>query len=579
MLTRLVTRPLKPKNILSSLNRRDMLNWKLFRTIKTTSDDGPIKQQPEMDYVEQDICGVDDISENQMKQFDLGESRVLLIKQKGVLSAIGTKCSHYGALLSTGALGDGRVRCPWHGACFNIRTGDIEDFPGQDSIPCYKVNVVEGQVRVRARRSDLEANKRVRDMVKYDPTNEQCFVIVGGGPSGGICAETLRQQGFTGRIVMVCKEAYLPYDRIKVSKAMDFNIHKTEFRTKDFYEEFGIEAMTGVEATRVDSANKKVTLSNGYIIKYDKMYVATGSQAKKVPVPGADLQNVMTMRNYEDAAHVQSLLTPDKHVVCLGLSFIGLEAAAYCVNKVAKVTVVGRDSVLLRHSFGPEVGKRIQDMFEQNNIEFILENGIKRCIGTDGVVTAVELNDGRQLPCDICIMGTGSSLYTKFLDNSGINVNKDGSINTNLYLQTNDPDVYVGGDIANAPVYSIGNKLATIGHYPLAQYHGRMAGVNMAGTATEIRCVPYFWTVLFGKSFRYSGYGVPHETQIEGSLEDLKFVAIYYDKDGRVCGMASCQRDPIVSQFAELQAQGKSLHKANLTADPFGWTSEIVPKS
>lgn len=106
-----------------------------------------------------------------------------------------------------------------------------------------------------------------------------------------------------------------------------------------------------------------------------------------------------------------------------------------------------------------------------------------------------------------------------------------------------------------------------------------MAGLNMAGHTTEMRSVPYFWTVLFGKSFRYSGYGVPHETQIEGSLEDLKFVAIYYDSDGRVCGMASCQRDPIVSQFAELQAQGKSLHKANISSDPFGWTSEIVPKA
>lgn len=400
-------------------------------------------------------------------------------------------------------LGDGRIRCPWHGACFNIRTGDIEDFPGQDSIPCYKVNVVEGQVRVRAKRSDLEANKRLRDMVRYDPKNEQCFVIVGGGPSGGICAETLRQQGFTGRIVMVCKETFLPYDRIKVSKAMDFDVHKSEYRTKEFYEEYGIEAVTDVEATRVDSDAKMVTLSNGWVIKYDKMYVATGSQAKKVPVPGFDLKNVMTMRNYEDAAYVQSLLTPDKHVVCLGLSFIGLEAAAYCVNKVAKVTVVGRDSVLLRHSFGPEVGGRIQALFEQNEIEFALENGIKRCIGENGVLKSVELNDGRELPCDICIMGTGSSLYTKFLEGSGINLNKDGSINTNLYLQTNKPDIYVGGDIANAPVYSIGNKLATIGHYPLAQYHGRMAGLNMAGNTTEIRCVPYFWTVLFGKSFRY----------------------------------------------------------------------------
>lgn len=110
-------------------------------TIKTTNNDGPIKKQPEIDFVEQAVCSENDIAENQMKQFDLGESRVLLIKQKGVLSAIGTKCSHYGALLSTGALGDGRVRCPWHGACFNIRTGDIEDFPGQGRIEIFKCSV------------------------------------------------------------------------------------------------------------------------------------------------------------------------------------------------------------------------------------------------------------------------------------------------------------------------------------------------------------------------------------------------------------------------------------------------------
>lgn len=131
----------------------------------------------------------------------------------------------------------------------------------------------------------------------------------------------------------------------------------------------------------------------------------------------------------------------------------------------------------------------------------------------------------------------------------------------------------------NAPVFSIGNNLATIGHYPLAQYHGHIAAKNMAGNETALKAVPFFWTVLFGKSFRYSGYGTPHETRIIGSLEDLKFVAIFLNKDGNVCGMASCQRDPIVSQFAELQAQGKSIHKMQLDAsdDPFAWTKSIQP--
>lgn len=539
---------------------------------------GTVSKQPEADYVQKIVCNDDEIKENEMKQFALDEdlNKILLIRQHGELSAIGTKCTHYGALLSTGALGEGRVRCPWHGACFNIKNGDIEDFPGQDSIPCYKVTVTDGKVNVRAKRSDLIANKRLKDMVSRDPKNNQCFVIIGGGPSAGVCVETLRQEGFTGRVVMVCKEDYLPYDRVKVSKAMDFDIHKTEYRTRAFYEEYGIEAMTGVEATAVNASDKTVTLSNGTVLQYDKLYIATGCKAEKVKIPGSELKNVMTMRDYVDSAYVTSQLSPEKHVVCLGLSFVGLESAAYCVDKVAKVTVVGRDSVLLRHSFGPEVGNRVQQMFEEKNINFILSSGIKRCIDTDGKLSAVELVDGTVLKCDVCIMGTGSSPFTKFMEGSGVSLNKDGSIDTNVYLQTSDPNIYVGGDIANSPVLPIGNAKANIGHYPLAQYHGRMAAKNMVGHNEEIRAVPYFWTVLFGKSFRYSGYGVPHETQIVGSVEDLKYVAIYFDKDGKVIGMSSCQRDPVVSQFAEFLAQGRTLTKFELIDDPLAWTKTIV---
>lgn len=102
---------------------------------------------PDGGYVEDFICNENDIGENEMKAFEVDGGKVLLVKQKGKLSAIGNKCSHYGALLSTGALGEGRVRCPWHGACFNIETGDIEDFPGQDSLPCFKVTVEQGRVR------------------------------------------------------------------------------------------------------------------------------------------------------------------------------------------------------------------------------------------------------------------------------------------------------------------------------------------------------------------------------------------------------------------------------------------------
>lgn len=513
-----------------------------------------------------------------MKQYELEpDAKILLVKQKGKLSAIGTKCSHYGALLSTGALGQGRVRCPWHGACFNIETGDIEDFPGLDSIPCFHVHVDRnGEVHVRAKRTDFLSTKRLKDMVKRDTNNESTYIVIGGGPSGGVCVETLRQEGFSGRIILVCKEEYLPYDRVKVSKAMDFDVHKNEYRNIGFYDEYGIEAMTGTEATGIDTLKKTVSLSNGYNIKYDKVYIATGSKAKKISIPGADLIGVVTMRNYTDAAFVNNLIRSDTHVVCLGLSFISLESAAFLANKVEKVTVIGRDTVPLRTSFGPEIGQCIMELMQSNKIEFIMQNGIKQCFGdTEGRLHSVELNDGKKLKCEICIMGTGSNYYTEFLHNSGIQINADGSIDTDEYLQTNLPGIFVGGDIARAPVYSIGQKRAVIGHYALAQYHGRIAAKNMVTENFPIKAVPYFWTVIFGKSFRYSGYGRPQETQIIGSLKDLKFVAIFYDSEGYVCGMASCQRDPIVSQYAELQSQGKRLHKMDLTEDPMGWIKLI----
>lgn len=134
------------------------------------------------DYVEGVVCEETDLNDNEMKAFNLADAgKVLIVRQHGQWSAVGTKCTHYGAPMENGALGNGRVRCPWHGACFNLSNGDIEDFPGMDSLPCYQVKVEEGKVKVRARRHDLETNKRVKEMAKRDETNQQTFVIIGGG--------------------------------------------------------------------------------------------------------------------------------------------------------------------------------------------------------------------------------------------------------------------------------------------------------------------------------------------------------------------------------------------------------------
>ncbi|XP_044739507.1 apoptosis-inducing factor 3-like [Chrysoperla carnea] len=533
-----------------------------------------IEYTPDNEYVEAIVCQEHELLENEIKSFPLGDGKVLVIKQDGVISAIGSKCPHYGVPLAGSVLGKNRVRCPLHGACFNVKTGDIEDYPTVDALPCFEVKIVNGNVVVRGRKTEVETSKRTKPMVRKNPLESNVYVIIGGGPSGGICAESLRQEGYTGKIIMVCKEKYLPYDRVKVSKSINFDISKAEFRTAEWYELNGIDVIRENPATSVNTSDKKITLRSDLVLNYTKCFIATGSNPRLPNIPGKELKNIFTMVNYDDSMGVLDLLKPDKHVVVYGTSFIGLESAASCVSKVAKVTVIGRSAVPLKATFGEQIGKRFMDLFKEKGVDFIMNSGIKRFIGTDGVITAVELNDGSELKADLCIVGIGSNLFTDFLKDSGIEIRSDGSIPVNKYMETNVRGVFAGGDIAYAPVYSNNMEPAVIGHYPLAHYHGKIAALNMIGKVTEVRAIPFFWTVLFGKSIRYAGYGDPDEIKIEGDLEQIKFFAFHFKGD-KVIGMSSCNRDPIVAQYAEYLYQGNHLTKEQVLKDPLGWTKTL----
>lgn len=157
-------------------------------------------------------------------------------------------------------------------------------------------------------------------------------------------------------------------------------------------------------------------------------------------------------------------------MVVLGVSFVGLEAAAYCISRVAKVTVIGRGEFPLQTVFGKEIGAALKKIFEEKGVEFRMNSGIKKCLGENGVLSSVELDSGEVLKADLAIIGIGSTLYTDFLSKSDVEVNPDGSVTVDEFLQTNVKDIYAGGDIAHAPVFSIDGKKATIGHYPLGEW-------------------------------------------------------------------------------------------------------------
>lgn len=284
---------------------------------------------PDEQVVESVVCKVSDLEEGTPKQFKLsGDKPCLVVKHRGQIHAVSDKCTHYGASLCSGAFSDGVVRCPWHGACFNVETGDIEDFPGLDGLHKFQVEVdSSGEVKVRARKSQLESVKLVKAMSKRDEASAEAVVIIGGGAAAETCAETLRQDpcAYTGQITMLTMEPSPPYERIKLSKALTSTAESLRLRPQQFYADADIEVRTASQVVNVIPDKNQVELSDGQMIGFTKLVIASGCMAKKLDCPGSDLRNVFALRSPADANSIAAAAGQDKHVVVLGTSFIAME--------------------------------------------------------------------------------------------------------------------------------------------------------------------------------------------------------------------------------------------------------------
>uniref|UniRef100_A0AAY4BMS7 Rieske domain-containing protein n=1 Tax=Denticeps clupeoides TaxID=299321 RepID=A0AAY4BMS7_9TELE len=468
------------------------------------------------DYVEATVCHVKDLENGQMREVDLGAGRALLIKEHGEFSAIGHKCPHYGAPLVKGVLSKGHVRCPWHGACFSIATGDIEDFPGHDSLPTFQVRVEKDKVIIRANKQALQTQRRTKIMSK-------CSAVInsntGFSPAGLVCAETLRQEGFTDRIVMCTMEKHFPYDRPKLSKSLESTAEQLRLRPAEFFQAHDIELLTEKEVVSLDVKTRTVTFHDDFKMEYRKLLIATGSKPKPLNYKGKDVGNVFHLRTPEDANRIAQLAS-NKNAVIVGTSFIGMEVAAALTDKAHSVSVIGVEAVPFRKVLGEKVGKAIMKLFETNRVKFYMLNEVSEMCGHHG-----------QVPRNLCIMDcvvVGSGPATSFLKQSGVHMDSKGFITVNKTMQTNVEGVFAGGDVTAFPLLLRSNKKVNIPHWQMAHVHGRVAALGMMGRSVEIKTVPYFWTAMFGKSIRYAGYGDGFDdVVIQGDLDDLKFVAFY----------------------------------------------------
>eukprot|EP00128_Syssomonas_multiformis_P006157 Colp12_sorted_trinity150504_noHs@6846 len=508
-----------------------------------------------MAIIEVAAAKVGELQEGQMKEVAVGEGKALLVFTNGQYKAVGALCPHYGAPLIKGTFASNCVRCPWHGSKYNVDTGDIEDFPTNYPIHKFDVRVDGETVFISGEEESFKAKHRGGPSPCASENDSRVFLIVGLGPAALSAIETLRASGYQGRIVVASKEGSVAYDRPKLSKAMHLSADAIALRPLDFYSQHAVDLRLNTEVVTFDAAAKTAVLSNGDVITFNKALLATGASPRTLPVPGAQLRNIHVLRTPTEANDVIKA-AEGKHVVVIGSSFIGMEAAACLSAKAASVHVVGLEAVPFERVLGPKVGAAMQKLHEAKGKVVFHMNRKTDCFVGEETVRAVKLDNGEELPADLVLLGVGVAPATAYVKrDAGITVERDGSIVADQTLQCAS-DVFVAGDIARFPLPLAGGAVR-IEHYQVAQYTGALAARNMLGKGEAAHTVPFFWTVHYGMSLRYAGYAATYDDVIiEGSLEEHKFAAYYVSGD-KVLAVATLMFDPRAAQAADLLAVGK----------------------
>jgi len=505
--------------------------------------------------------------------------KILLAKVKDEVHAMSANCTHYGAPLVKGVLtGEGRITCPWHGACFKVSTGDVEDAPALDPLAKFEVYERDGAVYIKGEEKTIKANRRQLN-IKCRSVKEKDHVVVIGSGSGALGAiEGLRGGGYQGKITVVSRENAQPLDRTKLSKALITDQSKIEWRSMDFYKEASIDFTWG-NVTKVDFNNRSVETDDGKKVNYTKLIMASGGTPKWLPMDGlkGDLENVFVLRALPHAQGIMKAAGEDggKKVVVVGSSFIGMEVGNCLASMKHDVTIVGMEDEPMMTVMGKELGKTFRGLLEKNGVKFKLSaevEGAKPSESDSKKVGSVQLKDGTNLPADLVIEGVGVRPSTDYLqDVKEIQLNKDGSINVNESFQVEGlKDVFAIGDIASYPYHGPGGngKLVRIEHWDVAQNAGRsVAGTINDPSSPPKSFIPVFWSAL-GAQLRYCG-NTPNgydDVIIQGETDAQKgpsFVA-YYHKGEEIVAVASMMKDPYMTQSAELMRRKKMPSKSEI---------------
>jgi NADPH-dependent 2,4-dienoyl-CoA reductase/sulfur reductase-like enzyme/nitrite reductase/ring-hydroxylating ferredoxin subunit len=462
----------------------------------------------------------------------VGDDEILLVRCGPEIFAVGAHCSHYHGPLAEGLVDGETVRCPWHHACFDLRTGEALHAPALSPIACWSVEERDGKIVVGKKRPQPKPKPRGK------PSGDKPgrIVIVGGGAAGFAAAEMLRRHNYQGSIVMLSNDDAPPVDRPNLSKdylAGSAPEDWVPLRPDSFYSENGIDLRLNANVTAIDPGARAVTLGDGSIIPYDRLLLATGAEPIRLPIPGAERMH--TLRSLADCRAIIERAKTARRAVVIGASFIGLEVAASLRARNIEVHVVAPEKRPMERILGPQMGDFVRALHEEHGVVFHLEDTV---VAVDE--KQARLKSGAALDADLVVAGVGVRPRLALAETAGLTI--DRGVITNAYLETSAPGIFAAGDIARWPDPHSGESIR-VEHWVVAERQGQTAALNMLGLREKFTAVPFFWSQHYDVPINYVGHAESwDDLAIEGDVMARDCVLLFKRK-GRTLAVASIYRD------------------------------------
>ncbi|MDB5611869.1 MAG: pyridine nucleotide-disulfide oxidoreductase [Bradyrhizobium sp.] len=466
----------------------------------------------------------------------VGDDDVLLVRSGSEIFAIDAHCSHYHGPLAEGLVDGESIRCPWHHACFDLRTGEAVRAPAFNALAVWQVEREGDRIVVRQKRE--QPKPRVKGPLEA-PVK---IVIVGGGAAGFAAAEMLRRQEYRGSIVMLSSEAAPPVDRPNLSKDYLAGSAPEDWlplRPDSFYAEAAIDLRLKTDVTSIDTKARNVLLADGEAVPYDRLLLATGAEPVRLSIPGADQPHVQphvhVLRSLDDCRAIIASTEGARRAVVIGASFIGLEVAASLRARNIEVHVVGLEQRPMERVLGPDMGDFVRALHEEHGVIFHLGD----------TVTAIEgkrarLKSGGVIEADVMVIGVGVRPRLALAEKAGLAI--DRGVVVDAYLETSVPGIYAAGDIARWPDPHSGQTIR-VEHWVVAQRQGQTAARNMLGQREMFDAVPFFWSQHYDVPINYVGHAeMWEEIVVDGNIA-ARDCLLHYRQGGRDLAAASIYRD------------------------------------